>query len=506
MSSNRNIEALYDHRPNPAIGFFKRAVVDIGSNSVRLVIYEGPRRAPAPICNEKALCGLGRAMAADGALNPEAVTDALLTLQRFRQILTEHGDPPTRTIATAAVREARDGAAFMARVAALGFDAKTIAGPREAELAGLGVTSYNPGVDGIIGDMGGGSLELAELRNDALGEMTSLSLGPLRIMQQSGENIDQARDIIEREISRLDWLRNTKAKTLYSVGGAWRAVARIHMRLRNYPLPILHQYEMSDRETIDVCDLIASQSRRSLEEIPGIPRRRLDTLPYACLALKAILQHMGAERMIVSAGGVRDGLLFEDLTAEERAQDPLIVGAEFFAERLSPDVSVGGASAHLTDQLFVGESAEEKRLRYAICQLMDIGAYFHPDLRGRHVFDTALRAPFYAISHQERLMLAYALYVRHEGRRAALPDEAAVALLPYEQKQYALRLGLALRFAGAFSPKTVGPLASCSLSVREGALIFTAPRAVEVLMQDYPRRRLETIAEAFEADLRIDYT
>lgn len=505
MSSNVKIAVPPKIRPHAAAEYLKRAVVDIGSNSVRLVIYEGPRRAPAPICNEKALCGLGRSMTADGSLNPGAVVDALSTLKRFRQILAEHGDPPTRTIATAAVREARDGADFMAQVKALGFEATTIEGRREAALAGLGVISYNPEAVGVIGDMGGGSLELAAVGDGALGEMTSLSLGPLRVMRRAGEDIALASQMIDHEISQLDWVKGAQAKTLYAVGGAWRAVARIHMRLRNYALPILHHYEMSDRQAIEVCDLIASQSRRSLEEIPGIPRRRLDTLPYACLALKAILRHMGAERMVVSAGGVRDGLLYEDLSDEERAQDPLTVGAAFFAQRLSPTPEVGAAAAQMTDHLFDEEGVARKRLRHAVCQLLDIGAYFHPDLRGRQVFDTALRAPFYAISHHERLMLAYALYVRHEGRRATMPDEGAVALLSFDQQQYALRLGLALRFAGAFSPKAPGPLAQCSLAARQGTVVFTAPAALEPLMQDLPRRRLEALAESFEATLRIDY-
>ena len=477
----------------------KRAVIDIGSNSVRLVIYEGTRRAPAPICNEKALCGLGRDMGDDGALNPDAVQYALSTLSRFQYLLKEHGEPETRAIATAAVREAADGKAFVKKVKNLGFNVEIIEGEREAELAALGVISYGYKADGLVGDMGGGSLELVAVKDGKLKNKTSLSIGPLRLMQQCEGDIKKAPALIGKALDGVDWIKPEKYKTLYSVGGAWRAVARIHMRLRSYPLSVLHDYELSQRDAIDICDLVARQSRRSLEEIPGIPRRRIDTLPYAALVLKALLQRMKSEHMLVSAGGVREGLLYEDLTEKERAIDPLLTGATFFADRLSPNIGYGAAVFALTSGLFPDETEAEKRLREATCLLIDTGAFFHPDLRGDHAFDTALRAPFYAISHKGRASMALSLFVRHQGRRTAFPDDQAVGLLSWEEQTTAARLGLAMRFAGALAPKAPSLLKGCSLSLENGSLIFKAPKHIEKLMEDFPRRRLESLAAAFEA-------
>ncbi|MEL7488214.1 MAG: Ppx/GppA family phosphatase, partial [Pseudomonadota bacterium] len=259
----------------------KRAVVDIGSNSVRLVIYDGTLRAPSQICNEKALCGLGRNLKPGGALDHDAAEMALTTLKRFRRILDEHGSPHTRAIATAAVREASDGPAFVEAVNAIGFDVEIINGQREAALAAFGVLSYNPEAEGIIGDMGGGSLELVAVKQRALKDAVSLSLGPLRLMQETDGDIARADEIVERRLDDVKWIGAAPGGTLFAVGGAWRAVARIHMRLRSYPLSILHHYALPLREATDLCDLIARQSRRSLEEIPGIPRRRIDTLPFA---------------------------------------------------------------------------------------------------------------------------------------------------------------------------------------------------------------------------------
>jgi len=484
----------------------KRAVIDIGSNSVRLVIYDGTRRAPVPICNEKALCGLGRDMSDDGALNPNAVRYALSTLARFQLLLKEHGDPQTRVIATAAVREAVDGKAFVKKIKSLGFNVEVIEGEREAELAALGVISYGYKADGIVGDMGGGSLELVAVKGGQLKNRTSLSIGPLRLMQKCDGNIQKAPAFIETALDSVGWIKPGKYTTLYSVGGAWRAVARIHMRLRSYPMSVLHDYELSQRDAIDICDLIARQSRKSLEEIPGIPRRRIDTLPFAALVLKALLQRMKSEHILVSAGGVREGLLYEDLSDKERNIDPLLAGATFFSDRLSPNTGYGEAVFSLTTGLFPEETDGEKRLRSATCQLIDTGAFFHPDLRGEHAFDTALRAPFYAISHKDRAAMALSLFVRHQGRRSAFPDDQAVGLLSWEEQTRAVRLGLAMRFAGALAPKAPSLLKGCSLTLDEGSLIFTAPRLIEKLMEDFPRRRLESLAAAFEANIVEIYT
>jgi len=484
----------------------KQAVIDIGSNSVRLVIYEGPARAPMAICNEKSLCGLGRDMTSDGDLNLESVDFALRTLERFKSILKAHDDPVLRVIATAAVREARNGKEFAHRVRDLGYDMEVIPGEEEARLAALGVVSYEPGATGIVGDMGGGSLELVALDNETIKESTSLSIGPLRIMQRSDGDMDEAAKLIDKEVKGLSWLKSKKYNTLYAVGGAWRVVARIHMRLRSHPISVLHHYELTARQAIEICDLISRQSRASLEEIPGIPKRRLDTLPYAAVVLRSVLQQMKAERLIVSAGGVREGLLFDMLKKEDRKTDPLYVGASFFSKKLSPDGEVGNVVASVTDQLFDGETKAQCRIRHASCQMIDVGAYFHPDLRGLQAFDTAWRAPFYGISHAERVAIALSLFVRHEGRRASWPDEQAIGLLTWEQQQRALKIGLAMRFAGAFSPKVTNPLEGCRLLHQKDKLIFEAPIDRKPLVEELARRRLESLAGAFEAEPEFVFT
>jgi len=474
----------------------QQAVIDIGSNSVRLVIYEGPKRAPFPICNEKALCGLGRDISEDGALAAPAMASAIATLRRFRIILDEHGNPPVRVIATAAVREAENGAEFVEEVRRVGFDIAVIDGEKEATLAALGVVSFEPGATGLVGDLGGGSLELVSLRDGVVGEAASLSIGPLRLMQRAKGDVRAAGRLVDAALAGAPWLADRSLDAFYAVGGAWRALARIHMSQRRHPLPILHHYEMRASETVEICDLIARQSKSSLGELAGIAMKRLDTLPFAAIVLKSVIEATKVTRLVVSAGGVREGVLYDEMSAEERAEDPLHVGAAYLAAKLAPDRAFGAAAAHITEPLFRGESAAERRIRIAACLLVDVGAWFHPDLRGEQAFDTAARAPFVAITHAERALIAYALFVRHEGAKAP-PPSPIVNLLDDAERLTAQRIGLALRFLTALSPKAPGPLAASRLSVEDGFLVFAAPTRLQALMDEGPRPRFSSLAAAF---------
>jgi exopolyphosphatase/guanosine-5'-triphosphate,3'-diphosphate pyrophosphatase len=374
-----------------------------------------------------------------------------------------------------------------------------ISGAEEGELAALGVVSVEPGATGIVGDMGGGSLELALLEKGEPGERLSLPIGPLSLMRAAKGDMAAASKLIAEHLAAAPFLEEARLDTLYAVGGAWRAVARIHMTLKNYPLPVLHHYELTPAQAIEVCDLIARQSRKSLEEIPGIPRRRIDTLPLASIVLKSVITRMKAKRVCMSSGGIREGLLYRQLTPEQREEDPFFEACRFYAARLAPDPAFGEKAFHVIEPLFAQVHPEGARKRLGAALLCDIGAYFHPDLRGRHAFDTALRAPFASVSHEERLWMALALFRRHQGRSAPVPNEQAMALLSPEAQMRATRFGLALRFLAAIAPKAPAALEGCRLEAREGELVFTAPSDRQALMGETPRRRFVSLAAAFDA-------
>ncbi len=441
-----------------------------------------------------------------GSLNGGAVECALAILARFKTLLLQHGDPPTRVVATAAVREAKNGSDFVKSVERIGFAVEVIPGAEEARLSGLGVVSFEPGATGLVGDMGGGSLELIRLVDGAIRETVSLSIGPFRLMKHGKGDHKAAAKEAEDALAAVPWLKNTRSPALYAVGGAWRAIARINMQLRKHPLSVLHHYEAPARQMIEVCDLVARQSRSSLEETPGISLKRIDTLPFAALVLKSVLAAAECERMIVSAGGVREGLLYDAMPEDVRRLDPLIAGASYLGRRFSPESQMGSAAAALTNNLFGGETPAQRRLREAACLLTDTGAYFHPDLRGIQAFDTALRAPFYGVSHPERAAIALALFCRHEGANETFPEAAILAMLSEEERRRAIHVGLALRFTSAFAPKAPGAIAVCRLAPDADRLLFEAPARMRPLMDETARRRLDSLGNALGLRSAVNFT
>ncbi|MEM1192717.1 MAG: Ppx/GppA family phosphatase [Pseudomonadota bacterium] len=487
------VPSLYEQLDVP-LEEARRAVIDIGSNSVRLVLFNGPARSPLPILNEKSLCGLGRDMTDDGNLNPKASEEALRVIRRFAALLQAHGNPPTDVIATAAVRDARDGDQFVAAVEAMGFSINLLSGKREAELAASGVLSLKPAAHGFVGDLGGGSLELTGLSKGKIGGMGSLKIGPFQLMKQADNSLRAANSVVKKALGKADWLDEAPTDIFYAVGGAWRTIARMHMALREYPLSVLHHYTMSADDVIKLCALIEKQSRQSLQDMEGISRRRLDTLPYAALVLRRIVQAFKVKSIVISAGGVREGVMYSGLSKKVQALDPVVAFARVLARRYVPTPALGEAIIPIIAEVFPAADDNHRRLQIMICLLMDMAAYAHPTHRGRQAFDMALGLPIVGLTHEDRIMAGLALYRRYQGRSAKAPDAAAVRLLSQTQTDWAETLGLSIRFLADFSPKSPLPLEGCALKKTASQIIFSTPADKAVLMGELPMKRLSSLA------------
>ncbi|KAF0099959.1 MAG: exopolyphosphatase / guanosine-5'-triphosphate 3'-diphosphate pyrophosphatase [Rhodospirillaceae bacterium] len=471
-------------------------IIDVGSNSIRLVVYERASRAPLPVFNEKVLCGLARGLDATGRLNPEGVEMALANIDRFATLAHNMKVTSLDLLATAAVRDAADGADFMRELASRpGIVAHTVSGQDEARYSGYGVMCGMPGADGVMGDLGGGSLELASLSNGRLGSSTTLPVGPLRLMS-SGKG-DPRKAVVDA-IESVRWVREEQGKTFYAVGGAWRAFARLHMEQAGYPLHIIHQYEIPADEARAVARLIAVQSPKSLEKMPGVSRRRVDTLPLACLALDRLLAVLKPKTIVFSAFGLREGFYYSRLSEQERARHPLIAFAEEQGESWHRfDLSPHEIFDWLTPA-FAGESDSERVLRTAACHLSDISWDDHPDYRADQAYFRVLHLPAPGMSHRERAVLAMTLTYRYKSEPKAAMIDTALRLTDTKGRSFARRLGACLRLAYNLSGGAPGLLPQLQLRRTERELRLLVPTALKRSLGDVTARRLETAAQAFE--------
>ena len=490
------------------------AVIDVGSNSIRMVVYPATALATPLLFNEKAMCGLGRGQGPGGSLSEEAMAKALDTLRRFAHLARAMAVGVIDAAATAAVRDAANGQGFLDRIRReTGLSVRILDGDEEARLAARGVLAASPGARGLVSDLGGGSLELVHLdpdRPDGTGQGTSLGLGTLRLaaMELSGEALDRC---IDDGLTQADWMPRVRNGDLYIVGGAWRSLGHLEMARTRYPLRVLHGYTLPSDRVETMCRLFAGLSLESLRRIEAAPKDRLDTLALAARVLGRLLRHSGAKRVIFSDHGLRDGILYEHLSPEHRAADPLLASSRLTALATARNAHNGlghghGDSHKLSDwltPLFPNENEDDKRLRLAASLLSDIGWRIHPDERADHAMADVLRAPLIGLEHGQRIKLALAVRYRYTHRRNSHWVKPYEQLIPDDDRLWARRVGQALRLAHTLSGGIMGLLANYRLSLDEAAISLHGGVDGTYMIGEAATKRLAALARSFGLGSRI---
>jgi exopolyphosphatase/guanosine-5'-triphosphate,3'-diphosphate pyrophosphatase len=467
------------------------AIIDIGSNSVRLVVYSGATRIPSVIFNEKVLAGLGKGVGETGAIDPQAEARALAALARFRLLVRQMKVVRTRTVATAAVREASNGAAFLDRVQALGFKPRILSGEEEGKRAGQGVLSAIPEANGIVGDLGGGSLELVEVAGGRVLRSASLPLGVLRL-DALAEKGNFARRVA-KAVAGAGFEGACRGRPFYLVGGSWRALARLDMALIGHPLPVTHQYDMPAGRPKELHDLLKGD-KAAIADLGSVSISRFPTLPNANLLLDALVGVLDPGGLIVSAFGIREGLLYDELSRAERLLDPLIVAAGEAGAGLGRFAQHGDLLDRWIAPAF-DDDPRCARLRLAACLLADIAWAAHPDFRAERGIDMALHGNWVAIDAAGRVMLAQALFCNFGGGRD-LPYPAIAALASPAELKRATAWGYAMRLGQRLSGGVAVGLRHSRL-VRDGdTLRLDVDREAAHLVGEIVERRLKSLASA----------
>ncbi|MBE7216866.1 MAG: Ppx/GppA family phosphatase [Caulobacteraceae bacterium] len=478
------------------------AVVDIGSNSVRLVTYRLEGRAVWTSYNEKVLAGLGQGVAETGRLSAPGVQQALAALRRFRALIDGAGVRAVFAVATAAVREAQDGAAFAERVEAeAGFPVRVLSGAEEAHYSALGVLAGQPDAAGVVGDLGGSSLELVRLGAEGPGEGVTLPLGPFAVAA-GRRGFDPAAVRREATARLKACAPRFRTAEFHAVGGAWRNLALLHMRRVGYPLEVVHEYQAPASPLVETARIVARQSRASLEKIEGVSKKRGETLPHAAVVLETLVEALGVERVRISAYGVREGLLLEAMAPEVRRADPLIAGCRALGERQGMAHDLGPALEVWLLPLWrslppVFPVERGRALLAAACRLADVGARLHPDHRADLAYEQVLRAPVAGQTHPERAFLAAAVFARYTSASPERTGPLLERVLSPDQLKRARLLGAALRLGCDVSGRSPTLLAGAELLPAPDRLrLHACAGHADLLLGEQTRKRLGTLAEA----------
>jgi len=474
------------------------AVVDIGSNSVRLVIYEALARAPAVVHNEKSICAIGRDMVSTGQLHRDGMKLALAALARFRLLCDAHRVNAREAVATAAARDADNGQEFI-RLAepAWGGPIRILSGEEEARLAAEGVLAGTPGADGLVADLGGGSLDMVTVKAGRPGTALTLPIGPLRLIDAAKGDPDKGRDIVDASLRSLAALGPLAGRSLYAVGGVWRSFARLDMEDTGYRLHVLQNYEIPASRAIKLCKVVSRLSRKSLDRMRIVSRRRAEALPFGAIVLERLLLAGGLKEVVISAYGLREGLLYAHLPPDEREKDPLIAYAAASNARISLAPAHADEIFQWSGALFSEESAELRRIRHTVCLFSDIAWRRHPDERALGAFTQVLTAPFPGAGHRARAIIATAVFHRYSGDEDNPREIALGNLLSEEDGAAARRMGLAARLAFALSASAAGQLAHYRLRMTATRVLLEISSRREMIAGESVQKRLGGLAAAF---------
>ncbi|HEX8302437.1 Ppx/GppA family phosphatase [Sphingomonas sp.] len=470
------------------------AIIDIGSNSVRLVVYQGPARLPAILFNEKVMAGLGKGLADTGAIDSGSLAMARGALARFARLAREMKVDELRTVATAAVRDASNGGELVKAAEKLGLKVEVLSGEEEATASGMGVLSGIPDADGIVGDLGGGSLELVRVVAGTVTDRISFPLGVLRLsaIREGGEGA------LDRKVAKLmreaGWNGRGKGMPFYLVGGSWRSLARLDMHLSQFPLPIAHQYRIELDRITALREMLRDISKGELKLIPNLSSARLPTLENATALLIAVTAHLGSSETIASAYGLREGLLYARLTPEQRREDPLIAAVRDEGRRMGRFAEHGDVLDAWIAPLFERDPPEMARLRRAACLLADVGWHANPEFRAERGMEVGLHGSWVGIDAAGRALLAQALHTALGGELGT--PEPLGRLAGPDALHNARLWGLAIRLGQRFSGGVAGPLKRSTLALDDERLTLKLKKADAALYGETAEKRHKALASA----------
>ncbi|MCM2563823.1 Ppx/GppA family phosphatase [Lutimaribacter sp. EGI FJ00015] len=477
-------------------------VVDVGSNSVRLVVFDGAARSPAYFYNEKIMCALGEGLGDTGRLSPKGRARALSALRRFKHLANGMDIAPLTIVATAAVRDAEDGPDFCDEVLReTGLRIHVIDGREEARLSAQGVLLGWPGSYGLVCDIGGSSMELAEINGGVVGRRETSALGPLKLASIKGGKKGR-RKYIRETLEKLAAQMGPQKNRLFLVGGSWRAIARIDMERRGYPLHVLHEYRMSRKSVRETVKYIEKEDAADLRSRAGVSSSRMALVPLAAEVLKEVIKQFKPHDIAISSYGIREGMLYEQMPQDLRDRDPLIEACRFAEDKDARLPGFGRQLYNFILPLFSGASDDRKRLIRAACLLHDVSWRAHPDYRAEVCFDNATRANLGGLKHAERVFLGLALMHRYTNKRNGTRFDTVYDLIAEKDIHQAEVLGKAMRF-GAMLWLQGAPMGELRWFPKKKELELWLSREADPLFGEVAEARFLSLAETLGAETRV---
>ena len=375
-------------------------------------------RVPRLIYSEKVFCSLAKNLEIDNKIPKKNFKQAINVIKRFYKIAADIGSNEVIIFATAAVREAENGVKLKKEIESITKKEMIVLSENdEVKLSSQGVLSSFPNANGIIADLGGGSLELSFVINGVIQNYRSLKIGVVRFLNLFLKDKNGFEKSIKKELNKITWFKGDPDTTLYLVGGSFRSLAKLHIWATDYPLSIVHGYTIKKDEALNVIDLASNVRSKTIKEIPDIEQERSKTIPVAGQILKFLLKKIYLKKIIFCSQGLREGFIFSLLPPEEKKVDPLIFSSKKISKNFDNSFFDGELIFNWLQPIFQNENENFKRIRLALSHLSELSYWQNfKDIQANYALNTVLYYPFLSITHEQRVFLAMSIYISCGGK------------------------------------------------------------------------------------------
>ena len=483
---------------NESSGSLNRVgIIDIGSNSVRLVVFDGAIRSPAYFYNEKVICSLGSDLSSDNLLNIDNKLKAMAALKRF-VTLAKAMNTNLMAVATAAVRSSKDGLSFCEEIfKETGLSVRILSGEEEAILSAQGVLLGWPEANGLVCDLGGSSLELAEVSKGKIGKAISCPIGPLNLSNFNNNKMFH-HDYVNSKLRNIKNVFSRGYDNIYLVGGSWRSIARIQMELIDYPLVVLQNYQMQMSEIKSTINWIQKASIKELRTVSTSSVSRLRLLHSSSIILENLIEIFQPKKLTLSSYGIREGLLYSSMTSKVRKQDPLLEACRHMELCTARIPGFGLSLFEFIKPIFKKSDKQFIRLTKAACFLHDVSWRAHPDYRAEVCFDNAIRANLGGIDHRGRAILALAVSFRYKTPKKTVPFAGILSILNNQERKQAEILGKAMRFGAMLSGSAENSMGELYIDDAKKVIRLNLNKEHEDICGDVVQQRFSSLASSMK--------
>lgn len=403
------------------------AVIDIGSNSIKLVLAKYDAYGFQIIDELKESVRLGEGMDKNDFMKEDRMLKGLETLQMFKDLCVATKTKRIIAVATAAVRNATNGEAFIKRIKdTLDLDVKTLTGQEEAFYDYCGVVNSIDEANGLIIDIGGGSIEMIWMANRKIKHSHSFDFGAVTLASMFNltdevkeSSVKALKEYLLKAFKSIEWLKKENFDLLIGVGGTLRNIAKIDKRQKDYSFDRIHNYEMTAETVENVFDQVKGLSLKDRKNISGLSKKRADIFIGANGFVLYLMEHLGINQLTLSGKGIREGLLYNDKILDGHiVADVLEYSLMAQVDKL-PKFKSHTLNVHdLLKQLVMAleplfsfkfsnfDGSIEKVVKTAGL-LHDLGSIINYYDHHEHTFYMILNSDINGVNHREQLLAAY---------------------------------------------------------------------------------------------------